>query len=295
MCSQCFSDQHQIKQYNYKPAARFKIDSKLEKVQEHSLLTGFEWELENHSGGSCPKRSHETHADIFSSIMPDGMLYFKRDGSLNNGFEVVTHPFSWEFYKSHKEPLKVLIKTAYENGLRADTTCGIHIHMSKKAFGYAQLYKFVKFIYSPENRSFIVDLSQRGGENSFASFRGTDTMGMAKFAKTKRNASSERHSAVNATGASTIEVRFFASTTNFIAFCKNIEFVYALYEYTTDTSMRDQKVPLFLAWLAQRHVANKYRNLAVWIRDANINSELRRVFRKNLKKNGANLNLEKGE
>lgn len=297
LCGQCYQDRSAIKSYGYKPTPRFKDMGKSGKLRVDTLMTGFEWELENCSGEERISRQHdnEWHANALTDIMGEGFQYYKRDGSLSSGFEIVTHPFSWDFYTENRTRIGAMIDAAHANGLRALRTCGIHIHMTKKAFTYGHLYKFVKFIYDTKNRSFMVELSQRGQESSYAAFRASDTSAIPKLAKRKNNVSGDRHSAVNCTGQNTIEVRFFGSTTNKMSFFKNIEFVYALYEYTRNCSFKDLQVVDFLHWLAQRANANKYRNLALWLKDNALSADDKRVYRRWLKKNHVNLNLKKGE
>jgi hypothetical protein len=298
MCPQCFIDQSEIKQYSYKPSARWKTSVKTERFRADTLFAGFEWELENRSGRDqtgTPKLIHETQAEKLSTLMGEGFIYFKKDGSLSNGFEVVTHPFTWQFYHDNREKFKAMVSEAYKNGMRAERTCGFHVHMSKKAFSHGQMYKFVKFIYEPLNTEFIDVVSERPQRTSYAAFRDSDQRRVAKFAKNKCNQSEDRHSAVNATGNHTVEVRFFASTTNQLSFLKNIEFVFALYEYAGVCSYKQFYAQDFLKWLSTRSAANKYRNLVRWLKDSNIPDSMRGIFRKQLKKNKANLNLKKGE
>jgi hypothetical protein len=297
MCQQCFSDRSCIKQYSYKPVAKCKTSEKVEKSRSDSLFIGFELELENRSGRDFTgtrQLTHEVQADKLSNIMGEGFIYFKRDGSLNNGFEVVTHPFSWQFYHDNKVKFEEMLIEAYKNGMRAERTCGFHVHMSRTAFGYGKLYKFVKFIYNLQNREFIRAISERECDSSYATYRERDANNVVKFAKAKCNCSQDRHSAVNATGSRTVEVRFFASTTNILSFFKNIEFVFALHEYVGTCSYEDINAIDFLNWLATRAISNKYRNLALWLKDSHIPDTLRRKFRKQLKQNKSNLNLKKG-
>jgi hypothetical protein len=298
LCAQCYSDRGSIKQYNYKPSPRWKCCQKEEKMAQNTLFAGFEWELENRSGrDSTNTRSstNEMQAEKITELMGEGFCYYKRDGSLSTGFEVVTHPFTWRFYKNNREKFTQMVHEAYKNGMRAERSCGFHIHMSKNAFSYGQLYKFIKFVYYPGNRDFINALSERVNETSYAAFRTSDTTTMSRFAKGKHNTSGDRHSAINATGESTVEVRFFASTTNPLSFMKNLEFVFALYEYVSTSSYQDYHAQMFLTWLSSRSNANKYRNLVLWLKDSQIPDHERRKFRKQLKNNKANLKLTKGE
>ena len=63
-------------------------------------------------------------------------LYCKHDGSLSNGFELVTHPMSLEYHQEEM-PWPEVLRTARSLGYRSHQTqtCGLHVHVSRKAFG----------------------------------------------------------------------------------------------------------------------------------------------------------------
>lgn len=289
LCRQCFEDRSTIRQYSHKPMPRFKTADKLEKIRSDKLMTGFENELEN-EGGTI----NEDIAAALTDAMGEGFLYCKRDGSLNNGFEIVTHPFSWAWYVQNRNKLEVMTRRAYEMGMRAMPSCGLHIHMSKAAFTHGQIYKFWKFMYDRKNRPFVVLVSRRGGENHYSSFNSEDLDKAALVGKTKMNASHDRHSAVNGTGQHTVEVRVFRGTHQPIELFAAIEFVYALYEFVCNNGYRDMEYWNLLNWLCKRHVANQYRNLVLWLRD-HLGPNDKEKFRRRLKKNKVSLNLKKGE
>jgi hypothetical protein len=258
------------------------------KFRKDSLVTGFELELENFD-----TVENDVVADRITEAVGPGLLYYKRDGSLRTGFEIVTHPFSWEWYCKNRETFKTMMDTAVSNGMRANERCGLHVHMNKKAFTYGHLYKFVKFIYSTSNRPFIIEFSRRGRESSFASFSASDTNHLTRYAKAKTNVSHERHSAVNATGGATVEVRFFQGTHDFPTFCAVLEFVYAVYEYTKNCSYKELMVDDWLNWLGQREVGNQYRHLITFLNTSVLSETRKRKFKLALKKNHVNLNTTK--
>jgi hypothetical protein len=82
------------------------------------------------------------------------LAYLKHDGSLNNGFEIVTHPMSHDFFKN--EATRLLCsngRSAYQEGIRVkswDTrTCGLHIHISRTGFnGGAHMHRFLNLVYT---------------------------------------------------------------------------------------------------------------------------------------------------
>lgn len=66
-------------------------------------------------------------------------LYCKHDGSLSDGFELVTHPMSLG-YHIHEMPWEAVLREAARLGYRSHqtNTCGLHIHISREAFGASE-------------------------------------------------------------------------------------------------------------------------------------------------------------
>ena len=64
------------------------------------------------------------------------LAYCKHDGSLDDGFELVTHPLSLE-YQLHEMPWDEVLHEAVSMGYLSHQagTCGLHVHVSRKAFG----------------------------------------------------------------------------------------------------------------------------------------------------------------
>ena len=63
-------------------------------------------------------------------------LYCKHDGSLDDGFELVTHPMSLSYHRTEM-PWEALLREAVRMGhlSHQSGTCGLHIHVSREAFG----------------------------------------------------------------------------------------------------------------------------------------------------------------
>ena len=67
------------------------------------------------------------------------LLYCKHDGSLDDGFELVSHPMSLE-YHCHQMPWADILKAAVRLGYQSHraSTCGLHVHVSRAAFGVTE-------------------------------------------------------------------------------------------------------------------------------------------------------------
>jgi hypothetical protein len=274
-CQSCHRIMHHpIHQWSFKPKAIFRL-APHERKREDSLFMGIEWEVENHTG-----KSHEYHIKQLHTFLPPTAFYCKTDSSIQNGFEVVTQPFTWETWKGDRDAWNAMLAYCRDNKLSSkspmygkgwDKTCGIHIHLSKAAFTTTHLYKFMKFFYSKDNRNFILDISGRevnhltgNRENEYFSFRKQDLNQLPDCAKNKQLASGERHSAVNLMLKNSVEVRIFNSTVETPIFFKNVEFCHAVYYFARDTSMQNLTAEDFLKYISVK--PKTYANLHQFIK-----------------------------
>jgi hypothetical protein len=197
-----------IRSYSYTPSPRFRGTGK--------LFFGFEWEIEKTGSVSC--------SDMASRLQGLNLpIYFKEDGSLTSGFEVVSHPLSFAWIVEHKEALTKMLSTASAGRFEADApgTCGLHVHISKAALTSLDIYKIQKLVY--ENPGGMKRLSCR---KSYTYARVSNkTKGMAKKAKTGQ--SLDKYEAVNVRPEKTIEIRIFRGTTMPATFFAVLEFAHA--------------------------------------------------------------------
>ena len=168
-CESCFYDYHgycercednywledgcncssHIHRYSYKPNPIFFKTQK----EKPKFYIGIELETES-KGNSIPDCAEEV-----SSI--SNLLYLKNDGSLDNGFEVVTHPLTYNWYLENKSIFNELLVKLKDNGFRSynTSTCGIHIHITKNYLSGLDIAKLHLFFY--QNEDFIAQISQR--------------------------------------------------------------------------------------------------------------------------------------
>jgi hypothetical protein len=138
--------------------------------------------------------------------------------------------------------------------------------MSKDAFTNMHLYKFMRFIYMPENQAFVLALSQRVPQR-LREWARTDNKNesMMLAESISKRGNGDRHSAVNITGA-TVELRIFRGTLKPVSFEKNIEFCFALYEFTKRASRQNLGFWNFVEFVAKE--GGKYANLASFINES---------------------------
>jgi hypothetical protein len=214
-------------------------------------------------------------------------IYLKEDGSLTNGFEVVTHPQTFEVWKQkfdEFEPVLRLSKRGFNS--HNTSTCGLHISLSRNAFSQSHLYRFSKFVYF--NPLFIAKFSRRSLSrlnlwgSPFALSRGNtidvrdyvredgndgefflNCLGHALYSTRSlcQNHRNERETALNLPD-NRVEFRSPRGTLKRETFIANIEFTQALYEFTSVTNVDGLCPLMFKKFIANN---NRFRNLFAWI------------------------------
>lgn len=234
-CENC-ADDRVIHDYNYTPDLVFHTTSGNER-----LFFGIEIEVEAGRGLSDA-------AEYASQLESMDLAYLKSDGSLNCGFEVVTHPMSHDFFKNEAQEFFDVI-----TGLRethkvkswGTTTCGLHIHISRTGFnGGAHMHRFLNLVYS--NQDFYETMAGRTSDR-WAKFddvnRWDNNQNVYRSFSRKLDTDrgSDRYSAVNTNNHGTLEMRIFKGTTNVSAIKSHIDLAHASVEYTRTLSIKEVK------------------------------------------------------
>lgn len=214
-----------------------------------TLFYGIELEIEGHSS-----TAEEIERDYF---------YYKQDGSLNNGFELVTYPLSWNWIKKNKSDIKDVLSYFRDHSCKSHdtTTCGIHIHISRNKISNIQLAKICRFFTT--NQKFILKISQRVKENldQWSSLTTEDKTNI-KYVK---DGNHRRYVAINLQNESTIEFRIFRGNLNFNSFMKNLEFINSILEFSNIIGyMSSDNLNLYFQFLSKHK--NQYRNLTKFIK-----------------------------
>jgi hypothetical protein len=216
---------------------------KWEKEEKESpgatLYFGPELEVENIKNTCEPNALCILSDEYWRSARCKGQFYYKSDGSLSYGVELVGHPFSWEWFLAHRKNFEEWLALIQSKGFRSysTSTCGLHIHMNKTAFSGQRLYKFMKFFH--ENGSFIYRMSGRKNRDDMDQWAAIDEEGAAKKnlayeAKNKYKNKMGRYWAVNLEPERTIEIRIFKGTLNPGSFMRAFEFLRSLYLFTAN-------------------------------------------------------------
>jgi hypothetical protein len=249
-CCRAYRSSGTIHDYSCKPSPMFKGTSK------HNMYLGFELETE--------VQSLDTGAYYASSNL-DGVAYLKHDGSIGNGFEIVTHPHTHQQYRDNSKLLwDTIDRLRTDYGARSwDTdTCGLHIHLSRKGFSSgAHLHRFIALVY--HNAPQMMKLA--GRKTRFARFNDVYTFdeydrpvfSIKHKVGHPNSFMSERYSAVNTQNEHTIELRFFRGTMNTSGVLSALDLAQAMVEYTRELRLDDVKLgALSWDWFADYVVSN---------------------------------------
>jgi hypothetical protein len=208
-CNECYEEEEKsdlIHKYGYKPTPEFMHLGK--ELKSKALFMGFELELE----------SQHLKDDAKETTQHLPYCYLKEDGSIDCGFEIVSHPATLAYHLSSEANLKKAFTALRKSGAKSHDTsnCGLHVHVSRAFFSNAEEVKLGLFIYTQKSR--MVTLARR--ECGYAKYKPVKGI-MAKV----NHAQEGRYEAVNYENDNTIEFRIFKGTLKETTFKATLEFV----------------------------------------------------------------------
>lgn len=210
--------------------------------EKTNLTIGFEVEVENFGN-----ENNNEVAGIIKNVL-NGFVAIERDGSLNNGFEIISHPFTRKYFETIKPQLKQAFGHLNACDFRGDetSTAGLHVHINKLAFGndYTKQNENINklFLFFETYKNELLKFSRRRGSECerwacwFSDARESDNAnGNAKKIKSLKfindnKANHERYRAINLTKGATVEIRIFKSSLNFETFCATLELIFTIME-----------------------------------------------------------------
>ena len=210
-CSYCY-ERHKSKRYihdySYKPVPIFHGDSAVNRY--------FGVELELDVGGTDNENAYELLCEANDNV--EDHIYIKRDGSLHNGFEIVTHPMTLDYHMNNMN-WEALTRRALELGYKSHKTdtCGLHIHVNRTAFtdDYKMQESCIGRVLFIVERFWqeLLRFSRRT-ENQICQW--ANRYGYSKYPdeilNTAKKSGYNRYTCVNITNTNTIEFRIFRGT-----------------------------------------------------------------------------------
>lgn len=258
-CDYCWDNYQQdtIHDYNYKPCPEFFGEGT-------SLFLGVELEIDE--GGNDPDNAQE-----ILDIVGD-QAYLKHDGSLDDGFEIVTHPCTLQYHLDHF-PWEEVVNKCSDMGYTSHDagTCGLHVHMSKDFFvgedgnegGIAKLLYLTEKFWE-----YIVKFSRRTERqiDEWASryyFDG-DPDELLDHAKGTR----DRYRCVNLQNEHTIELRVFRGTLKLNTLLATLQFCEHLAGVAVYASVQECQEMTWEKFIGR--IPEEYSELEVYLEERNL-------------------------
>ncbi len=206
---------------------------------------GFELEVERGRSNGLDKQQM---ARYIRKNYPELGLVFETDGSLSNGFEIISQPMTINYIYQHSENFKGILQALQDNGFKShDTsTCGLHIHVSRTALGEGtnatkNLNKLILFTETFKEEIKRFSRRDNYGYCKFTSdtrgFKNNTYYKSSEILKTLNDMGS-RYQVVNTKNDDTIEIRVFRGTLKYETFMATLEFVYNMFKCITETPTR---------------------------------------------------------
>lgn len=214
-----------IRQYNYDVTRALPSDI-------GSRLFGVELEV------ATPSSRNAAAEWVDSKFGKDVIV--KHDGSLNYGIEIVTRPMTLE--NQTKFWTRFLTDPDIPKHLGTDTSCGIHVHVTKQSIHRAALEKAVTFMNMEEHRGAIEIVAGRKGNTYCNYFKGKVSPVVKKQRDEVMNWNNgSKYVPLNTSKGATVEFRIFASTLDPDIFLKNLQFVDSILAFVAITSLKELK------------------------------------------------------
>lgn len=221
LCEDCYNnriDEESIHDYNYKPEPIF--------YGEGNRYYGIELEVDK--GGNYSDYAKQI-LDIAN--VRHEHIYIKNDGSLDDGFEIVSHPMSLKYHLEEMDWESVL-QTAKNLGYYSHDTysCGYHMHINRQSLGdtYDEqedvISKIMYFIELHWNEMLKFSRRSESNMNRWSARLGYEKTSKEILEKAKQS-SRGRYVAVNIENYSTIEIRMFRGTLKYNTFIATLQMV----------------------------------------------------------------------
>lgn len=205
-CEPCYDRLDvEIEEYSYKPDPIFYGDGK----------RFFGVELEIDGAGKDPESASRIKRQ--TNVRCEH-IYCKSDGSLDDGFEIVTHPMTLDYHMEcmyWADILQEAVRLGYRSHMT--NTCGLHVHVNRDAFGETPdeqekvIERILFFTELHWNELFTFSRRSPHSMNRWAARYGIEKTGKEILNKAKKG-NTGRYAAINLCPYHTIEFRLFRGT-----------------------------------------------------------------------------------
>lgn len=222
-CDPCECQPEGLHHYGHKPRPHFYGDG--------PLFMGLELEVELRRSGEIGRALQAAYDNL------GDLVYCKTDGSLSNGFEIVTHPMSWPYAQTQE--WGAALSDLRDAGAYAADSAGIHVHVNRSAFADpCHVYRWMKLIY--RNQDKVIRAARRASDH-WAPFNTSARRAIKDLAKgrTPWQLGLDRYQAINTANSNTYELRVFASTLEPATLIGTLGWVASTVDYTRSLTTQD--------------------------------------------------------
>ena len=213
ICVHCIEQRYKIHSYSTRVPDLLKFKAKNVKPKDKPIYLGCELEYET---------TNKDIARIKVGKLLQGHAIMKSDGSIRNGFEIVTCPATLDI---HLEEFSKFFKDLPEE-LEVASNVGMHVHVSRSPLSMFTIGKLTAFMNKESNKKFIEYIAGRQSNN----YCNIDPRRTVTFPWTTGR-DSGRYNALNLQPDQTIEFRIFSTPKTYEEFASKLQFCRALVEY----------------------------------------------------------------
>ena len=245
LSKQLRDEERLVSNYSFKPTPIF--DKTTETIHKSNGIAYLGWELEvsatdEHDQGNETQKLDAAEG-LLNWLIDNGLhnkIYFKQDSSILNGFEIVSHPATYSWWKQVN--MKAFFDKMKELGLREHDTCGLHVHVSRDALTKVQWWALMVFLSKVPKK--LITLSRRDKDkmkycrlenNSNANSMSASLTGKEVF-NVMPPKNLDRAAAVNFNPEHTVEFRLFKSTMSHEEMYASLSTVDALVSFAKEYS-----------------------------------------------------------
>jgi hypothetical protein len=202
-------------------------------IISHLLTIGFELETEHTNGDINRIEYCETLNDMLKDNK-GSLVHFEEDGSLQDGVEIISQPFTLNYLREHEDLLQKALQKARDMGYTSHNNgrCGLHFHINRNYFGDDNAYDVDKLNLFFETYKENMQLFSRRNDYHYCKFisddKSLDDTQKLSLKVLNKYKNSTRYYVVNNDNYKTIEIRIMRGTLAFTTFMASAEFVFNL-------------------------------------------------------------------
>ncbi|WBF78126.1 hypothetical protein MEP402_gp06 [Methylophilales phage MEP402] len=256
LCVECCGRDYRVHNYTHRVEETLGFDKANKLANEPYLGIEMEFQVDKRRAGR-----------LYVGDSMFGHALMKDDGSIRNGFELVSRPAG---YTSHLARYDSFL-TDLPEYIHPHESCGMHVHISRTAFTQLGAGKLVEFMNREDNKSFIKLMAGRGSTNYQTSDPSFDIK--TPYGQAYKDRYVGRYNFVNLNNKKTIELRIFATPADKVEFNIRMQFVKAMIEYCKpaihSVSLRQQThFKSFVSWLT--NTKKDFKELHNYIKESTI-------------------------